>query len=141
MCYFSLVFIFAIFQMDDVMVYFNYACHILIWVLLCSILQRKQNTCLVLAQACPVSTNPDWLMLNLLRVQNKSAQISNAISFLQSLCYENYFVQFAVLTKNRNINKTQTDITQCLAQPFVQHFLSSQEKIKSVFFSVTSVIS
>ena len=135
MCYFSLVFNFAIFQMDDVMVYFNCVCHILIWVLLCSILQRKQNTCLVPAQACPVSTNPDWLMLNLLRVQNKSAQISNAISLLQSLCYENYFVQFAVLTKNRNINKTHhlslklSKLIIILGEDKVRFFLQSLQLI------------
>ena len=33
--------------------------------------------------------NPDWLMRNPLRIQNKSGQTSKASSFLQSLCNRN----------------------------------------------------
>ena len=42
------------------------------------------------------------------RISYKSAQNSNAISFLQSFCYENYLFQFAVLSKKSSTNKTQT---------------------------------
>lgn len=47
-------------------------------------------------------------MYNALCVQNKSGQFLNALSFLQSLCYENYLFQFAILIKKSVINKIQT---------------------------------
>ena len=47
-------------------------------------------------------------MYNPLCVQNKSWQFLNALAFLQSLCYEHYLFQFAILSKKSVINKTQT---------------------------------
>ena len=56
-----------------------------------SLLQQAQQT-------CPVPFNPDWLLQDILFVQNKSGQISKALSFLQSL-FQEQFVRVGVFEK------------------------------------------